>query len=291
MGGTYRAFAATIAIASCSSTSTTPAPPAEDTASTGAAASSTGPETPTPSTSDTGDELTSTTSSTGGSTGLAACGDTPRVQFVYFVEADARYSQAEHAAIEGMALEFQAYWYQQLGRTFVLADPLVTVVEGAHPAQWYVDTPDGIHDDPRWYRLGNVKTEVYETLGVVDFDPRQRIVNYPTARFDGRVGANFGGAWMDGDDLDCIDGGNGGSTFPFDEQGPAHCMGHVVHEFGHVLGLGHTGPEADCMQLGFYDSVGGTGMCDFSADNVAQILASPANEGWLDAEPGDRCAP
>ncbi len=284
--------ATTIAAVSCSRESTTAMPAAEDTgvtseqgtSSSGAAGSDT-------TTTAVGDSTAASTDSGSETTGPPACADTPRVQFVYFVEADVPYGEAEHAAVERMALDFQVYWYEQLGRTFVLADPLVAVVQGEHPAQWYVDTPDGIHDDPRWYRLGNVKTEVYAALGVVDFDPVQRIVNYPGARFDGRVGANFGGAWMDGDDLECIDGGNGGVTFPYDEQGPAHCMGHVAHEFGHVLGLDHTGPETDCMQLGFYDGVGGTGMCDFSPDNVAQILMAPANVGWLDAEPGDRCVP
>jgi hypothetical protein len=66
-------------------------------------------------------------------------------------------------------------------------------------------------------------------------------------------------------------------------------MGHVAHEFGHVLGLAHQGPQTDCMQYGFYNNSGGSGMCDFSADNVAQILAEPDNEGWFEAMPGETC--
>ena len=252
---------------------------------TGAPASA---NTPTPTVAGvTADEGGNTSSGKAG--GVASCGGRPSVQFVYFVEADARFSQEQYDAIESAALHFQAYWDSQLGATFLLADPLVAVVEGDHAGQWYVDTPDGIHDDPRWYRLGNIKAEVYDKLGFDDFDPLHRVVNHPTSRHDGRVGANFGGAWMDGDDLGCLYGEYGGVNFPFDEQGPAHCIGHVAHEFGHILGLEHSGPVTDCMQLGFYNGTGGDGMCSFSADNVAQILRHRGNAGWLDAEPGDRC--
>jgi hypothetical protein len=248
----------------------------------------------------TSSESSSSSSSTStGDTGSEGDGDgdgnlvedcSKAVHYVYFVEADASYDQAQHDAIEATAYAFQAYWYETLGVTFYLADPVVEVVHAAHESQWYVDTPDGIHDDSRWYRLGNIKTEVHQKLGFVDFDPDHRVVNYPTLRFDGRVGANFGGAWMDGDDMTCMLGEHGGVTFPFDEQGPAHCLGHVAHEFGHILGLDHEGPETDCMQVGFYLSVVGEGMCSFSPENVAKILADPDNAGWFEATPGQRCA-
>ena len=56
-----------------------------------------------------------------------------------------------------------------------------------------------------------------------------------------------------------------------------------------ALGLPHQGPSTDCMQFGFYNNSGGAGMCSFSRENVAQILATAANDGWLEASPGDRC--
>jgi hypothetical protein len=43
------------------------------------------------------------------------------------------------------------------------------------------------------------------------------------------------------------------------------------------------------MQFGFYNSSGGSTMCNFSADNVTQILADSDNEGWFEAEPGENC--
>src|SRR5262245_39475219 len=115
------------------------------------------------STSTTGSNDTGDTTSTGDGDGdgqlVENC--SKAVHYVYFVEADASYDEAQRAAIEATAYAFQSYWYETLGVTFYLADPVVEVVHAAHDSQWYVDTPDGIHDDSRWYRLGNIKTEVY----------------------------------------------------------------------------------------------------------------------------------
>lgn len=209
------------------------------------------------------------------------------VHFVYFVEADQPYSESQHADIERHAYAFQQYWYDQLGVTFYLNQPVVDVIEADNDSTWYLDTPDGIHNDSRWYRLGNVKKEVYDKLGISDFDDDHRVVNYPTTRHDGRVGGNFGGAWMDGDDMTCI--ADGGPTYPYDDGGVAHCMGHPAHEFGHVLGLDHEGPDDDCMQYGFYTQTV-AGMCTFSDANVQKILANPNNEGWFEALPGQTCS-
>jgi hypothetical protein len=209
------------------------------------------------------------------------------VHFVYFVEADQTYSESQHADIERQAFIFQEYWYEQLGVTFYLNQPIVEVIEADHDSQWYLETADGIHNDERWYRLGNVKKEVYGKLGIGDFDPNHRVVNYPTTRHDGRVGGNFGGAWMDGDDLTCI--GDDGPTYPYDDGSAAHCLGHPAHEFGHILGLDHEGPDTDCMQYGFYLSTV-PGMCEFSAANVQKILDDPDNDGWFEALPGETCS-
>ncbi|MCG8320376.1 MAG: T9SS type A sorting domain-containing protein [Cytophagales bacterium] len=210
------------------------------------------------------------------------------VRFVYFVESDYNFNQEDKDAIASHALAFQQYWYEQLGVTFYLNDPMVEVIYADHPSSWYINTPDGIHgDQARWYRLGNIKKEVYSKLNIEDFDPNNRVVNYPASRSDGKVGANFGGAWMDADDMWCISGKSG--SFPFDEGTSAHCLGHVVHEFGHVLGLPHQGPRTDCMQFGFYNNTGGSGMCDFSRENVDQILADSDNTGWFEAIPGQIC--
>ncbi len=217
-----------------------------------------------------------------------SCENGKVVHFVYFVEADQQYDESQRDDIQRYAFTFQSYWFEQLGVTFYLNDPVVEVIEADHDSTWYVETPDGIHADSRWYRLGNIKNEVYEKLRIRDFDPNHRVINYPTTRFDGRVGGNFGGVWMDGDDLTCI--ANDGPTYPYDDANPAHCLGHPAHEFGHVLGLDHEGPETDCMQYGFYLSSGGPGMCDFSDANIQKILDNPSNDGWFLANPGDTCS-
>jgi hypothetical protein len=176
------------------------------------------------------------------------------VHFVYFVEADQTQSDGHRNDLEKQAFAFQEYWFDQLGVTFYLNEPVVDVIEADHPAAWYLTNPDGIHDDERWYRLGNIKNEVYRKLGIRNFDPNHRVVNYP-----------------------------------YDDGNSAHCLGHVAHEFGHVLGLDHEGPMDDCMQFGFYAAPGDP-MCTFSAANVAKIKADPDNEGWLNAMPGQTCA-
>ena len=209
------------------------------------------------------------------------------VQFVYLQESDQPTSPTAMADIERQALELQAFFLQEFGRTFELAAPPVVHVQSQHDTAWFVNTPDGIHGDPRWYRLGNMRNEVYGALGLVSFDPDHRVVVYPTAQVDGRVGANFGGAFMDGDDLSCI--ATRGPTIPYDAIYPAGCLDHVAHELGHVFGLGHTGPNDDCMRQGFYDHAGGEKLCFFDDTNRQTVLTNPNNEGWLTIGNGVTC--
>ena len=77
-----------------------------------------------------------------------------------------------------------------------------------------------------------MRDEVRAELGINDGDD-VRLVVYPSARIDGRVGANrYGGAWMDGDDIDCIDSGI--PSTPYSNEYPANCLMTVAHELGHV---------------------------------------------------------
>jgi hypothetical protein len=220
-------------------------------------------------------------------TGAGAGGDPggPKViRFVYFVERDEELDPAAVANIEEQALALQEFWYEQFGGTFHLAADTVDIVRGDHEASWYDATPNG--EEPRWYRLMNIRAEVRAKLGI-GLDADVRIVGYPSARIDGRVGANrYADAWMDGDDITCVDGSV--ATTPYSADYPANCLSTVAHELGHVYGLGHEGEEDDCMQFGFYQYVNGSGLCSFAAENRQLVIDDPANEGWLEAEPGDR---
>jgi hypothetical protein len=206
------------------------------------------------------------------------------LRLVYFVESDQEADPEAVALIERQAAGLQQFWYDQFGGTFYLPASGVDIVYGEHPAQWYDEEPNG--DDARWYRLMNVRAEVRASLGILPGDD-VRILTYPSARIDGRVGANrYGGAWMDGDDLACITGQV--ETIPYSLDYPASCLATVAHELGHVYGLGHLGEEEDCMQFGFYQYVSGDQLCSFSAENRSLVTADPHNQGWLDAEPGER---
>ena len=209
------------------------------------------------------------------------------VQFVHLQETDQSLSPTAMADLEAHALALQAFFLQEFGVTFELAVPPVVHIVGQHDTAWYVNTPDGIHTDPRWYRLGNLRNEVFGALGLVSFDPQRRVVVYPAGRADGRVGSNFGGAFMDGDDLSCI--ATRGPTVPHDAQHPGGCLDHVAHELGHVFGLDHAGPNEDCMQQGFYDYAGGEKLCFFDDANRAAVRDDPDNVGWLPLGNGVTC--
>lgn len=213
------------------------------------------------------------------------------VRFVYFIEQGESYDQARFDAIKAQAFTMQQYWHDQFDGTFYLYDQVVDVIYADHDPDYYLNTADGIHGDPRWYRLGNIQTEVYSKLGIRSFDNRVRVINYPTTRIDGHVGANFGGAWMDGDDLGCLVGENNGVNFPYPDGNAAHCLGHVSHEFGHVYGLDHTGPDNDCMRFGFYLNFNRSEMCDFSQDNRNIVKSGSQNQAFLAADPGHVVTP
>ncbi len=208
----------------------------------------------------------------------------PVLRFVYFVEADEEYDPESIGLISQQSLALQHFWYDQFGGTFVAARD-VTVIYGDHPATWYDTNPVG--DDPRWYRLTNIRDEVRVKLGIDPEDPAARFVVYPNARIDGRVGANrYAGAVMDGDDIACISGSV--DTTPYSADYPANCLATVAHELGHVFGLTHAGPDDDCMQFGFYQYVNQVSLCQFSAENRSLVINDPANTGWLAAKPGDQ---
>jgi hypothetical protein len=45
------------------------------------------------------------------------------------------------------------------------------------------------------------------------------------------------------------------------------------------------------MQFGFYRYVADDEVCQFSADNRAQVINDPFNQPWLAARPGDTADP
>jgi len=215
-------------------------------------------------------------------TGDSQASQAPKVlKFFYFVESNRVPDPEAVAAIESQAIALQQYWYDQFGGTFSLNDPVVETIMGDHDSTWYEETPIG--NEPRWYRLNNIRAEVRAKAGIQPGDDA-RMVTFPASRIDGRVGANqYAGAWMDGDDITCASRQTG--TVPYDADYVANCLATLSHELGHVYGLDHDGPDNDCMQLGFYQYVSGEKMCDFSNENRAAVVNNPMNRGWLDARP------
>lgn len=204
---------------------------------------------------------------------------------VYFIEQNQDFDPQSLALIAEQAERLQQFWYDQFGGTFFLSDGGVEVVYGDHDATWYDTTVNG--DDPRWYRLMNMRAEVTDKLQLDPADHSVRLIAYPSGRIDGRVAANrYGGAWMDGDDIGCIDGQV--TSTPYTLNYPANCLATVAHELGHIYGLGHQGEDRDCMQYGFYQHVVGDALCEFSEANRSQVVGDSNNQGWLSAQPGDR---
>lgn len=200
-----------------------------------------------------------------------------RVQGVLFVEQGEPFQSSDVVAIKQQMFAIQKKWFEEFGGTFALKNPVVQVILADHEKDWYIDTPDGLHDIPRWYRLGNIKNEVYRKLNIRDYDSFTRVIVYPVSTNDGKVGASFGGAWMDGDDISCITGKS--ESIPYEPEYPVSCLGHVAHELGHVFGLNHEGPNEDCMQQGVYLNTVPSGNCAFSESNRQKVRARQAS--WL----------
>ena len=199
----------------------------------------------------------------------------PVMRFIYFVESDQTYDPAAGASIEDLATRLQLVWIDEFDGTFRLRSPVVEVMNGDHPAAWYRDTPHAT-EAPDYWRLGNMSDEVHDKLGLAPIPRRTRFVVYPAAVLQTPVAANYGGAFMDGDDAICA----GGVTIPFVDPGtPADCLALLAHEVGHLYDLDHTGPEEDCMQLGAYTDTGGSGMCEFFLDNVNELTFKPPQRG------------
>ena len=198
------------------------------------------------------------------------------VRFIYFVEKDQTYTQADFEALKQQAFALQKYWNDQFGGTFYLTKQVVDVVMGDHDADWYVG------DKQRWTRYYALRAEVNRKI---DGASSSRTITFPKATRNGYVGANWDGARMDGDDIACITGRDDKNTTITYGTSQAHCLGHLAHEFGHTYGLSHVGTSySDCMRGGIYslDKV-----CDFGEENRLAIIGKNSNNGWLDASPSE----
>lgn len=143
-----------------------------------------------------------------------------RVLGVYFVESDKRPNLQQQKAVLTQLLRIQKAFLENFGSTFELADPPVTMIRGNHSSRYYTNTRtppgNGNTNDPRWYWLDNMREEIVRKLRL---RADVRIVNYPTTKMDGRVGAFLNlpvgqGAYMDFDDLTCVYGGGESTPFP-----------------------------------------------------------------------------
>ncbi len=182
---------------------------------------------------------------------------------------DVPYNQAVVDGIANVMKESQRYYFQELGQTFHLNNPIVEVCVGDHNRAWY-ETDTSITTDPYWISVFNGAAELKRKYGLQDYDPNWVVVEEMDAEGTG-AGGGGGGHWvlLPKHDVDGATGINGAM---------GRWYGGMVHELGHAfMQPDSTYTDGTPLSASFYDYPN----CHFTQAQKNAILSDPLNAGFF----------
>lgn len=189
------------------------------------------------------------------------------VRVFWLIPSDVAYDQKIYDGMVNVMREAQRYYQQELGKTFTLNNPVVEVVAGDHPANWYETNQIGGPNNSHWWTTQNMQAELMRKYNLSAPDPRWKIVGYISAVGNGGGGSNW--VILPKHDADGA-GGYGGAM--------GRWYGGMVHELGHAFGLpDSTATDGTPMSASFYDYPN----CHFSAAQKNSLLTLAQNNGFL----------
>lgn len=188
------------------------------------------------------------------------------VRVFWLIPSDVAYDQKIYDGMGNVMLEAQRYYQQELGKSFKLNNPIVEVVNGDHPANWYETNPIGGSANSYWWTTQNMQAELMRKYSLGAPDPRWKIVGYISAVGNGGGGSNW--VILPKHDADGA-GGYGGAM--------GRWYGGMVHELGHAFGLPDaTYTDGTPMSASFYDYPN----THFSAAQKNSLLTLSQNNGF-----------
>ena len=174
---------------------------------------------------------------------------------------DKAFDQRYQDGIAAVMREAQAFFQQQLGKTFKLNTPVVEVVNGLHDTNWYI-TNNCSGSDHYWCVVSNGQAELQQRFGLNNPDSRWLVVEEVSAEEVNQSGGGGGNGWvlLSGHDADGAAGINGAMN---------RWYGGMVHELGHAFGLPDaTSTDGTCMSASLYSYPN----CTFSQTQKNGIL-------------------
>jgi hypothetical protein len=163
-----------------------------------------------------------------------------KVHFIYIVPADKE--EIGTQAIENCAKHLQAWYkWQMNGKTFTLANPIVTVYHSTHEAAWFPNNPVDGATEKGWY-WSNSLAQARDLAGVHWSQPLDSYMLYvdtlpnPGQRAGGTKARNTdsGIALLSGDDIASLMGIANRHNWT-----QCRAIGGSGHELGHTFGLPH----------------------------------------------------
>jgi hypothetical protein len=195
------------------------------------------------------------------------------VRLFWLKPSDFAYDQKIVDGIGNVMMEVQRFYFQELGKTFHLNNPIVEVVNGDHAYNWY-QTNDAGWGDPDFNPVGNMANELMAKFGLKIPDTRWLVVGEIQVEPASNSGA--GGCGGNGWVYLCrhdADGAAGYSSVSMNRW-----YGGMAHEFGHALGLPDSSyTDGTPMSASFYDYPN----CHFNADQKNYFLNQSAYKNFL----------